>query len=656
MQVLQLLVAHAGNTVTREQLIKEVWRGNQYSGEKGLTDAIWQLRKILEQEPGSGSVIRTVPKVGYCLQHSPNTNIKHKTLRPLPTALGIMAIILFTVFLVLWQRQLDQQASPSQKLPRALTQLSGHEVNPKLSPDGNFVAFTRISKDGEYQLHVQSITGSNTDTQVSPDNAIGAAYPNWSQDSQRLAFIALTPEQRCEVRVIILVTREQYKVSDCETRHVGGLSWHSGQSTFVFSTPDESGQNGLATVFNHQSGEALQLAVETSEKGLADSYMQISPDGRRVAFVRNKGVNNSDIFISQLDGSNLEMVPIASTIMGLSWAGSDIIFSLLENNQSKLKLLDVKTATYKPVLPHINNALFPNYSERNKTLVYARRSFGKSIMALELVAEANQAPVTPLLSSPNIDFYPNFSQATGQLAFVSNRSGNDEVWLVDRNGEESRQLTHMQTQVYGPTWSPDGSAIAFTAADKANKFKQIHIYDFSDGSLRQITDGDQDHAPPTWSRDGNHIYTGIRYGNEFYLHQLAMDGSKQKLMPQAAVYGQQHPIENKLIFADLSKTGIWQYDIESGETSLLVETNSKVDGSTWVLSETGMYYVIRQENMDEVKFYDFNTQSHKTIMQMPDESIAAFETMALDLQNQRLIFVQTQRQESDLRLVEDIEF
>ncbi len=52
--------------------------------------------------------------------------------------------------------------------------------------------------------------------------------------------------------------------------------------------------------------------------------------------------------------------------------------------------------------------------------------------------------------------------ASTQIAFVSNRSGNKEIWAMDYDGENQHQVTQLHTISLTPRWSPDASRIAFT--------------------------------------------------------------------------------------------------------------------------------------------------------------------------------------------------
>lgn len=69
---------------------------------------------------------------------------------------------------------------------------------------------------------------------------------------------------------------------------------------------------------------------------------------------------------------------------------------------------------------------------------------------------------------PKSDRNPRWSPDGTQLAFISDRSGKSQIWLMDAFGGEARQLTRIKNGVSSaPVWSPDGLSIAFTAAVKA---------------------------------------------------------------------------------------------------------------------------------------------------------------------------------------------
>ncbi len=97
--------------------------------------------------------------------------------------------------------------------------------------------------------------------------------------------------------------------------------------------------------------------------------------------------------------------------------------------------------------------------------------------------------------------------ASTQIAFVSTRSGNKEIWAMDYDGANQRQLTHLRSIALTPRWSPDAGRIAFTCYIPFRNLTSAQICLHSLDSNRLITfprfRGTT--SSPAWSPDGSHL-------------------------------------------------------------------------------------------------------------------------------------------------------
>lgn len=105
----------------------------------------------------------------------------------------------------------------------------------------------------------------------------------------------------------------------------------------------------------------------------------------------------------------------------------------------------------------------------------------------------------------------------GEIAFVSDRSGTHQIWLMDADGVNPTQITQMQQGACQPDWSPDGQRLVFISpCDGQSELypgSSMFIVDI-DGTeltpLPTVGGGDFD---PSWSPDGSRItFTSLRNG------------------------------------------------------------------------------------------------------------------------------------------------
>ncbi|MEJ8566925.1 TolB family protein [Elongatibacter sediminis] len=119
------------------------------------------------------------------------------------------------------------------------------------------------------------------------------------------------------------------------------------------------------------------------------------------------------------------------------------------------------------------------------------------------VASAEPTAGTPI--APVRDSYPHLSPDGGRIVFQSNRSGSNQIWVMNQDGSGLEQLTHRGGQgAETPRWSPDGSRIVY-AAYLGPDDNDVFVMDADAGNPRQVTDGPGYDDHPAWSFDGRRI-------------------------------------------------------------------------------------------------------------------------------------------------------
>lgn len=164
---------------------------------------------------------------------------------------------------------------------------------------------------------------------------------------------------------------------------------------------------------------------------------------------------------------------------------------------------------------------------------------------------------------------PCWSPDGTHIAFVSNRSGKNQLYLLSVNGGEARQLTFLPSGASNPVWSPDGTKLAFNTSLKTEKtifneeekevkktvplevtkmkyksddggfwqgdYKQVALVDVKSGDLTQLTDGAYPVSLYCWSPDGKYLVVGSDFTEETdlsFIHDVyLLDIAQQEFIP-----------------------------------------------------------------------------------------------------------------------------
>jgi Tol biopolymer transport system component len=162
---------------------------------------------------------------------------------------------------------------------------------------------------------------------------------------------------------------------------------------------------------------------------------------------------------------------------------------------------------------------------------------GKTIV-FDLLGDLYTLPIAggkarPLTRGMAFDQEPRFSPDGRHVAFVSDRSGTPNLWVIDRGGENARQLSNLTNTAYdsplcSPAWSPDGRTILVSqrpaavrrASDDIVGFGRqwlLAAYDVDSQRMRWVSDTTRGKTlsalGPVFSRQGETVFAAMLLGS-----------------------------------------------------------------------------------------------------------------------------------------------
>jgi WD40-like Beta Propeller Repeat len=164
--------------------------------------------------------------------------------------------------------------------------------------------------------------------------------------------------------------------------------------------------------------------------------------------------------------------------------------------------------------------------------------------------------VVRLTNAVGNDQLPTWSPDGTKIAFISVRDGNNEVYVMNADGTNQTRLTNHTSTDTTPTWSPDGTKIAFASTRPGNA--EIYTMNASDGSnITRLTTNSVADQFPSWSPDGTKIAWQSLIPGNIEIYTMNTDGSGQtRITNTSAISGvpDWSPDGTKIAFAS-TRTG-----------------------------------------------------------------------------------------------------
>lgn len=239
----------------------------------------------------------------------------------------------------------------------------------------------------------------------------------------------------------------------------------------------------------------------------------------------------------------------------------------------------------------------------------------------------NGGAIKNLTSGQFDNSYPGWSPDGNYIVFKSDRDGNDEIYIMDKHGNNQKRLTNHPGRDISPSWFSDGERIIFVSdrdgvmnfysirkdgsdINKITDFKQgvndmprvspdakkilftsnkgigwqVFLFDIDKIQETQITSVPFGHCEPRWSHDGEKITFVKRLGSgDSFICIMDKDGNNRKELSgqEALNYNPQFsPKDDKIIFSS-NRTGNWELYVLDINMEILTRITNTATQEQW---------------------------------------------------------------------------
>jgi TolB protein len=249
----------------------------------------------------------------------------------------------------------------------------------------------------------------------------------------------------------------------------------------------------------------------------------------RLAYLTEKeGVK--DIFIADWDGGRVKEVGLRERIlMPPRWTrdGGSLLYSAERKRRWSVFLLDLRAKKERLVIGGPGTNLAGDVNQPGDIVFSSTQEGSPDIYILKA-----DRTLRRLTSDRGIEVSPSFQPAGEKIAFVSDRSGSPQIYIMDSSGYNIARSTFKGGYNTSPSWHPEGERIVF--AGRYSGKNQVFTAR-ADGSETVMLTDRGNNEEPAFSPDGRFIvFSSDRDGHKA-VYMMRANGEAQKRISPAGV-------------------------------------------------------------------------------------------------------------------------
>ncbi len=232
--------------------------------------------------------------------------------------------------------------------------------------------------------------------------------------------------------------------------------------------------------------------IHITDTGTHNSDPRWSPDSERIVFLSRRG-GGSTIILTSKDGSGSTPMTSASADEVGDWSdnGEFVIYTIKEGPLLGIYIRNPDGVNEFRMTNQFDYS--PRWSPDSKQVAFLSTRGGNVDL---YVMSADGGDLVQITDNSTPEYDISWSPSSEYIAFVSERDGNPEIYSASRNGKAIRRLTFNTSADNQPVWSPEGDRIAFVSFLDGDG--DIYVMDADGDNQKRLTNNNAQDKDPDW--------------------------------------------------------------------------------------------------------------------------------------------------------------
>ncbi|NQY65459.1 MAG: winged helix-turn-helix domain-containing protein [Alteromonadaceae bacterium] len=613
---LQTLI-EAHETVFYDELLLKVW-GTIHRDSSTISSVISELRKIIGCGNNGIKLIQTIPKKGYRFigdvrvidikaqnnninANSSQINNVKENIVPINNIvldnktpdntitwlrifknykflflffLGVIVSISYALIgLNISSKDTLIPTPPYFSTFEVMTHEEGLELDFDVSNDANWLVYSHEDRESKQKkIFVKDlITG---EIQALPfEDMSHYESPSFSRDATKIVYLKDTKEA-CEVWLIHINgltfdPSSRKKISECGLSGFWTTTSFSKDSNFIYFSRSSSLTEPFR-IYKHNLKTGYERSLTApSSSGRGDYSFSLSPDGTRLAIIRNKLWHSTVILVKNIkDGSINLITELPYLLERVAWYSDNELIYRGMNWQ--LYLHDIENNSTSIIANIVQPVYFPVVAN-NRLFTYKGLSKKIDIWFLKENSD-EQFTLAKGINSPYIDF--NATPGTnGIIYFLSNRSAIQQVWRKEGKNHTKISNALLPLNIENLYYSVLHHAL-FGLSDK-----RIFKFDVENENLQWLSDDNKNILNLSMSEDDNSLFYSVDKNEQWFIESINLSNLDVTKFPFNGFSA--HKLNDQVYFTRYRKSGLWRFNLTTGTIVQVKADFDALSSSYW---------------------------------------------------------------------------